>query len=101
MPLIKKRVFPLSQTPVAAINVGKLRALICEDLDLAKRVPQHVTVIRDARKAAHTNHEVFVQRSGHADLEAKLLADPGRALRDAIHFWLVRGVNLVAPILGW
>jgi len=41
---------PFVMPPVTAIDDGKRGALICQDLDLAERIPQRVTVIRVARK---------------------------------------------------
>ena len=82
-------------SPVTAINDGKPRALICKDLDLAERAPQRVIVIR---KAAHTDHEAFVQRGGDADLSAELIAHTGLALGDAIHLRPVQGIDLVATL---
>ncbi len=98
VPLIRTRVLPFVMPPVAAINDGKRRAQICEDLDLAERSPQRVTVIRVARKAAHADHEAFVQRGGDADLAAERVADAGFALGDAIDLGLMQGIDLVAAL---
>lgn len=52
--------FAFVMAPVTAINDGKLRALICEDLDLAERFSQRVAIIRIAGEAAHADHEALV-----------------------------------------
>jgi hypothetical protein len=57
-----------------------------DDLDLAERFPQRVTVIRIARKATHINYEAFAQYRGDTHLAAELIAHPGLAFGDAIHF---------------
>ena len=47
--------------------------MIGEDLDLAERFPQRVTVITISRKAAHADDEALIQRDSDADLSAELV----------------------------
>jgi hypothetical protein len=83
---------------VSTIDDGEVGALIGEDGYLLQRLPQGVAVVRVARKAAHADHEAFVQRGGNADLAAEFIAHPGLALGYAIHLGFVQGIDLVGPL---
>ena len=74
---------------VAAIDDGEVGVLVGQDGHLLQRRAQSVAVIGIARKAAHADHEPFVQRGRDADLAAKFIADPRLALGDAVNLGLM------------
>lgn len=67
-------------TAIAAVDDGELGALVGEDFDLLQGFLQGVAIVGVARKAAHADHEAFVQRGGDTDLATEFIAHLGLAL---------------------
>lgn len=72
--------------------------LVCQDRHLFEDLYEDMNVVRVARKAAHANHNAFVQYGSDADLAAKFIGHSCIALRDAVDLGLMQGVDLVAPL---
>lgn len=81
-------------TLVAAIDDSPLRRVAGENADLLQRLAEGVAVVRVPRQRARAHHEAALQRGGHADLGAELVAHPSLSLRDAVDLRLMERVDL-------
>jgi hypothetical protein len=89
---------PLVMPNVTAINDGKRRALICQNLALAERIPRRMSDIRIARKAVNAYDEALFQFGGEAEPAAKLRAHPSPACIDAVHPGFMQRVDFVSSL---
>ena len=90
----------LAMAPIAVVDHSGIGALIGQDFDLFQRGAQGMTVVGISCKAAHADDEAPVQRGGHADLAAELMARPGLALGTAVDLRPVQGVDPVGRLGG-
>lgn len=88
----------LATSAVTAVDDGHVGTLVGQDGHLFQRGAQGVAVMGSARKAAHADHEAFVQGGGDADLTAELVTEPRLARGYAGDRGLMPGVDLVGPL---
>lgn len=80
---------------VPAVDEGKFRSLIRQDLDLLQRLSQRVAVVGITRQRPHPDHKAAPVGGGDADLGAELVTLARPALRDAVHRRFVQAVELL------
>lgn len=76
-------------TTISAVDDDQVRASVRQYLYLFKSPFQGVAVVRVPGKAAHADHNAFVQCGGDAGLAAKFMADYGLPFRDAVNLGIM------------